>query len=298
MIPMENRSIAKSELVLTDEGRIYHLHLKPEDIADVIFLVGDPGRVKMMSSLFDRVELEISNREFLTHTGTFKGNRVSVISTGIGTDNIDIVINELDALANIDFDSRRVKNDIRKLKFIRIGTSGALHEDIKPGSTIVSTVAAGLDNLLYFYSGMNDVCDSNLMEAFSKHMDWNPRNSIPYFVHASEDLLNRILNPEYFTGITLSAPGFYAPQGRTLRMNIHDPNYVDKISAFRNGPYRINNFEMEGSALFGLARLLEHDAITVCIALANRITGKFITDYQPYMKKLLHDLLIRITDHA
>ncbi len=292
---MEKRSIANSELVLTASGQIYHLNLFPGDIGDIIFLVGDPGRVELMSKLFDSVELRIHNREFVTHTGYFRNKKVSVVSTGIGTDNIDIVVNELDALVNIDLKTRQIKDQCRKLTLVRIGTSGALHEDIEPGSVIVSSVAGGLDNLLYYYKDINSVSDKRLSDEFSAHMNWNPLNSTPYFVRASEKLMKLIGREDYFHGITLSAPGFYAPQGRSLRLEVADPNYIDKISNFRSDDLRINNFEMEGSALYGLSRLEGHDAITICIALANRITGKFITDYQPYIENLLLDVLKRIT---
>lgn len=292
---MEKRSIAKSELVLTPDSRIYHLHLKPEDLADTVFLMGDPGRVKTMSSLFDSVETVIENREFVTHTGYYNNKRVSVISTGIGTDNIDIVVNELDALANIDFSSRTEKSDKKRLKLIRIGTSGALHEDIEPGSVIVSKIAGGLDNLMHFYAGLEEISDQGLETAFDHHMNWNEKNSKPYFIPASELLLKKIQNDSYFYGITLAAPGFYAPQGRSLRLKVLDEKYVDKISQFKSGGLRINNFEMEGSALNGLSKLLGHEALTICIALANRITGKFITDYQPYVINLLKEVLTRVT---
>jgi len=292
---MEKREIAKSELVLTDDKRIYHLHLKPEEIADTILLVGDPGRVKLISSYFDIVETVVENREFVTHTGVLNGKHLSAVSTGIGTDNIDIVINELDALANIDLDTRMVKTETRKLRFIRMGTSGALHAEIEPGNVIVAQVAGGLDNLMYFYDGIERINDQELTDSFVSYMNWKPGNSKPYFIPVSPSLLALIDRPEYFKGITLAAPGFYAPQGRSLRLAIHDTNYVDKISAFRSGDLRINNFEMEGSALYGLSRHLGHDALTVCIALANRITGKFATDYQPYIKKLIENILERVT---
>ncbi len=288
---MEKRPIENSELVLTPDHRIYHLHLKPEEVADTVFLVGDPGRVKLMSSLFESVDMRIENREFVTHTGRYNNKPVSVISTGIGTDNIDIVVNELDALANIDFRTRSIKKNLKSLNLIRIGTSGALHEEIDPGSVIISEVAGGLDNLMYFYKSIEEVTDRRLGEAFSAHMQWNEQNSMPYFVHASERLLSKVRAERYFTGITLSAPGFYAPQGRTLRSDIYDSSFISKVSSFRSGSHRINNFEMEGSALYGLSRSLGHHAITICIALANRITGKFITDYQPYVMRLLEDTL-------
>lgn len=291
MLRMEKRKIENSELVLTEAGQVYHLHLKPGDIADTIFLVGDPGRVKLMSSLFDSVELRVENREFVTHTGTFGGKRVSVLSTGIGTDNIDIVVNELDTLVNIDLEQRTVRDNLRSLNLIRLGTSGALHADIAPGSVIVAEVAGGLDNLMHFYAGLEQLTDAGLGAAFAAHMQWNPENSKPYFIPASGKLVDRITREAYFRGITLSAPGFYAPQGRSLRMALQDTQYVEKISSFRYGSYRINNFEMEGSALYGLATRLGHQALTVCIALANRSTGKFITDYQAYVEQLLAEVL-------
>ena len=291
---MEKQHLSKSELVLTPDKCIYHLHLKPNQIADTIFLVGDPGRVEIMSALFDSIELKVENREFVTHTGYYRNKRVTVLSTGIGTDNIDIVINELDALANIDFDTREVKADKKSLKLIRIGTSGALHEDIEPGSVIISDISCGLDNLLHYYSDFPKVTDAGLSEQFMDHMLWNKANSSPYFVHASEELISLFNHKDYFHGITLSAPGFYAPQGRSLRMGLTDPDYVEKISKFKSGDLRINNFEMEGSALIGLSRILGHQALTICIALANRSTGRFITDYQPIVKVLLLDVLNKL----
>lgn len=291
---MEKRQIEKSELVLTENSRIYHLNLHPDEVGDTVFLVGDPGRVKMMSGLFDRIDQRIENREFVTHTGEFNHQRVSVISTGIGTDNIDIVMNELDALVNIDFSTRTVKDRLKSLRIIRLGTSGALHSDIEPGSVIVAAVAGGLDNLMHFYRSYREVTDRDLSLAFMKHMEWNPVNSTPYFVHASDTLLKKMKSEHFFSGITLSAPGFYAPQGRTLRSRIHDDNFVDRISSFRFGQFRINNFEMEGSALYGLSRTLGHQALTVCIALANRPTGKFVTDYHPFVLRLLEESLERI----
>ncbi|MEX0988227.1 MAG: nucleoside phosphorylase [Bacteroidales bacterium] len=291
---MENRPIPGSELVLTPDSEIYHLHLKPGDIGKTIFLVGDPGRVSLMSSFFDTVDTRIENREFVTHTGTYNNCRVSVISTGIGTDNIDIVINELDALVNIDLETRTVKPNFTQLNFIRLGTSGALHEDIEPGSVIVSEIAGGLDNLMHFYGSMKEVTEPHLAEAFHKHMQWSKSNSSPYFVKASELLLNKVRNDSWFYGITLSAPGFYAPQGRSLRMKLYDDSYIDRVRSFRHEGYRINNFEMEGSALYGLSKTLGHQALTICIALANRISGKFVTDYEPFIKQLLEGVLKRI----
>jgi uridine phosphorylase len=288
---MEKEHLAKSELVLTPDKSIYHLHLKPDQIADTIFLVGDPGRVQVMSSLFDSVEHRIENREFVTHTGYYKKKRLTVLSTGIGTDNIDIVVNELDALVNIDFNTREVKPEKKSLRLIRIGTSGALHAEIDPGSVIVSDISCGLDNLLHYYRDLPSVSNAELSTRFMEHMDWPSENSNPYFIHAAPELVSMFNDASYFHGITLSAPGFYAPQGRSLRMHISDPEYINKVSSFRYNDTRINNFEMEGSALCGLSQILGHQAITICIALANRITGRFITEYQPLVKTLLKDVL-------
>ena len=288
---MEKRPIQNSELVLTTDSRIYHLHLRPEDIAETVFLVGDPGRVELMSSLFDEVDTRVENREFVTHTGWYNNKRVSVVSTGIGTDNIDIVINELDALVNIDFDTRTIKKNLKSLDLIRIGTSGALNEEIDPGSIIVSEIAGGLDNLMYFYKSINEVTDHHLEEEFCAHMQWNRDNSRPYFVRASEKLMRKVRAERYFAGITLSAPGFYAPQGRSLRMELYDNDFIEKVCSFRSGKYRVNNFEMEGSALYGLSHTLGHHALTICIALANRVTGKFMTDYQSHVMQLLEKTL-------
>lgn len=291
---MERQNLSNSELVLTDDKRIYHLKLSPEDIADTIILVGDPGRVRMMSKLFDTIELRVENREFVTHTGQFRGKRISVISTGIGTDNIDIVINELDALANIDFNSRKCKQNLKSLKLIRIGTSGALQSEIEPGSVIISGIACGLDNLMYYYKGLDSLIDDEIAEKFRGHMNWPSKNSLPYFIPAPGSIIDKIKLKNAFKGITIAAPGFYGPQGRSLRLPIFDTDYIDKISSFFYNGLRINNFEMEGSALYGLSSLLGHEALTICIALANRRSGKFITEYHDQINQLLNDVLENI----
>lgn len=293
---MEKRALKNSELVLSSDSKIYHLNLKPEDIGTLVFLVGDPGRVQLMSSLFDQVDVRVESREFVTHTGYFNKRRVSVVSTGIGPDNIDITVNELDALLNIDFTSRTIKEHKTPIRFIRIGTSGALQRNIEPGSVIVTKIAGGFDNLLYYYEGMEDICDLSLGADFYKHMQWDDENSHPYFIPASESLYKKIVDKRHFTGITIAAPGFYGPQGRTLRIPIKDKSYMEKISSYRYGQLKINNFEMESSALYGLSHLLGHEALCVCIALANRITGKFITDYKALMMRLLKEILIRMTN--
>jgi uridine phosphorylase len=288
---MEKRKIPKSELVLSSKGSVYHLDLLPHQVADTIFLVGDPGRVAMMSSLFDGVDHVVENREFVTHTGRYNGRNYTVLSTGIGTDNIDIVINELDALVNIDFKKRQLKPDARKLRFIRVGTSGALQEQIQPGNTILTAIAGGLDNLMHYYGDTDKIVDQEISDRFEHHMKWGyPRNRI-LFTHGSRTLKDLFSKAGFIPGITLSAPGFYGPQGRSLRLSLSDPEYLEKVTSFRHGGWSISNFEMETSALYGLSALLGHEAITICLALANRISGKFITDYHPLMKDLLQRIL-------
>ena len=288
---MENNRIAESELVLSPDSSIYHLRLKPGDLASTIILVGDPGRVKLVSSFFDSVEIKKKNREFVTHTGYYKNKRLSVISTGIGTDNIDIVLNELDALFNIDFHSRTRKKKISQLHLIRLGTSGLLHEDIDPGKTILSQYAGGLDNVLYFYRAGQKVTNKELGDRFSRHMERDQAQSQAYFVPASGQMTTIFKKISHVSGITLSAPGFYAPQGRSIRLSLSDDNYLSKIKLFQYESLRILNFEMESSALYGLAALLGHHAVTLCIGLANRTTGKFVTDYKPLMHEMVAEVL-------
>ena len=280
------KQIGKSELIINSDGSIFHLHLKPEHIAKDIILVGDPGRVALISEHFDNIEHKILNREFITHTGTYKGKRLSVIATGIGTDNIDIVLNELDALVNIDLETRTIKQDHKSLNFIRIGTSGGLQEDMDVDSYLMSETAIGFDGLLNFYKDQDKVCDADIEQAFLKHMDWNPRIASPYFIKSSNELMDRIDN-NFRRGITISAPGFYGPQGRELRLEIQDRNINDKIRSFRFENRHITNYEMESSALFGLSALLGHKAATVCVIIANRYAKAYSKDYKIPMKKLI-----------
>mgnify|MGYP006285804185 FL=1 len=288
---MENRKISESELVIAPDSSIYHLRLKPGDVANTIILVGDPGRVELVSSFFDSLEVQINNREFATRTGYYKNKRLSVISTGIGTDNIDIVLNELDALFNIDFQTRTRKKEISQLHLIRLGTSGLLHKDINPGKTILSEFAGGLDNVLYFYKGVRDVINKELGDRFSSLMARDRAQSEAYFVPASGQMTDIFKNISDLSGITLSAPGFYAPQGRSLRLPLFDDDYLSKIKKFQYESLRILNFEMESSALYGLATLLGHHAVSLCIGLANRTTGKFVTDYKPIMHEMVANVL-------
>ena len=275
-----------SELILNGDGSIFHLRLFPADIADTIILVGDPNRVEMVSAFFDSIEIRRSNREFVTHTGSFRGKRITALSTGIGTDNVDIVLNELDALANIDLDERRLKTTHRTLRLVRMGTTGGLQKDIPINSFILSRYAAGFDTVLNFYADRNKVADLAMEKAFKEHSDWPPLLPDPYFVRSSDDLF-RLFPPETHSGITISAPGFYGPQGRKLRLQPLDPQLNDKLESFRYRDLRITNYEMESSALFGLAKLLGHEAVTLCAMIANRASREFTEDYKGIVNKLI-----------
>ena len=285
--------IGESELILNADGSIFHLHLKPENIADHIILVGDQGRVDMVSKYFDNIEFTTQNREFCTTTGTYKGKRLSVISTGIGTDNIDIVLTELDALVNIDLEKRIAKETHHTLNFVRIGTSGALQEDIEVDTPVVSKIAVGFDGLLNFYKDRDSVSLLDIEEKFIKHTKWNDRLSAPYFVESSTDLLEKI-GFDMRKGITISAPGFYGPQGRILRLPIVDENINDKVSLFRYENDRITNYEMESSAIYGLSKLLGHNALTVCNIIANRKRKEYSKDYKKSIDLLIKKILDRI----
>lgn len=289
--------ISPTDLILNPDGSIYHLALLPEDIADTLILVGDPGRVKMVSSRFDELELQKSNREFVTHTGFYHGKRISVLSTGIGTDNIDIVLNELDALVNVDLKEARVKKKLRQLTFIRIGTSGALHRHIAPGTRILTRIAGGFDGLYHYYQDQNQVVLNSLSESFMTHTNWNRKLPDPYFVKGSEQLLSIFSEPEQVSGITLSTPGFYAPQLRSIRLKPMDENLIRKLNSFRFQELQINNFEMESSALYALSSLMGHRAITLCVAVANRLSEEFLLDYKPAMESLIDVVLEKITRH-
>ena len=280
-----------SELIINNDGSIFHMHLKPEQLADNIILVGDPGRVALVAAYFDSQECSVSNREFNTITGTYKGKRISVISTGIGTDNIDIVVNELDALANIDLNTRTEKPNFRQLTFIRIGTSGGMQRDIPLGSFLISEKSIGFDGMLNFYAGRNSVSDLEFEDAMKKHLVWNPQLAAPYVVEADLELVNRIGRDDMLRGVTISANGFYGPQGRVLRLDLADMELNDKIESFRYGNYRITNYEMEGSAIAGLSKLMGHKAMTVCCIIANRRVEAANTDYKPYIEELVTTVL-------
>lgn len=287
------RVIPASELIINEDGSIFHLHLKPEQLADIVILVGDPGRVALVASFFDSKECEVSSREFNTITGTYKGKRMTVLSTGIGTDNIDICVTELDALANIDFATRQVKEQFRQLTLVRLGTSGALQPDIKVGEAVFSRTSVGFDGLLNYYANRNEVCDLPIEQAFMKHTGWNELLPKPYFIDADASLFE-LFKDSTREGITISAPGFYAPQGRWVRLQPQDPNLNAKIESFEFEGRRITNFEMEGSALAGLSALMGHRAATICTIIAQRVALDACTDYKPFVKNMIANALDRL----
>ena len=286
-----------SELIINADGSIFHLHVKPEQLADKIILVGDPGRVSLVASHFDEIECEVENREFRTITGLYKGKRLSVVSTGIGCDNIDIVVNELDALANIDFETRTERQEPRTLTLVRIGTCGGLQPYTPEGTFVLSKMSIGFDGLLNFYAGRNDVCDLAFEKEFLNHMGWQGNQCIahPYVIHADEELSERIAGEEMVRGVTIACGGFYGPQGRQLRIPIADPNQNENIMNFVSSQgERITNFEMESSALAGLARLLGHKATTCCMVIANRVAGKANPNYKNSIDALIQLVLERL----
>ena len=280
------RTIPSSELIINEDGTIFHLHLRPEQIADIVILVGDPGRVAMIAEHFDKKECEVSNREFKTVTGSYKGRRMTVLSTGIGIGNIDICVTELDALANVDFATRQVKPDLRQLTLVRLGTSGAIQHDIEVGEVIFSRTSLGFDGLLSYYEGRDSVCDLALERAFADHTNWYEKLPAPYFVNAHDDLFE-LFKDSTREGITIAAPGFYAPQGRWVRLRPHDIDLNKKIESFDFEGRRITNFEMEGSALAGLAALMGHRAATICTIIAQRVAKDACTDYKPFVRRMI-----------
>jgi len=280
-----------TELITNADGSIFHLHLHPEDIADNIIIVGDPDRVEMIGEMLDSIRVRKSNREFHTITGNYGNLEVTVISSGIGTDNIDIVLNELDALANINLQTGEIKDDLRSLTFVRIGTSGALQEDMPVGSVAVSAKAIGFDGLLHFYQGYDWCIDTGFADALAEQLEWPDTLSYPYVIDADPDLLEKFPASEFLRGNTISAPGFYGPQGRRLRIDPFDTEINDKITSFRYRGLKVTNYEMESSAIYGLSKLLNHRALTLCIIIANRVTGEFLTDYKPAVKNLVKKVL-------
>ena len=293
---MQKEPIAPSELIINPDGSIFHLHVKPEQLADKVILVGDPGRVPVVAAHFETTECDISSREFRTITGTYKGKRITVLSTGIGCDNIDIVVNELDALANINFNTRLIKDELRQLELVRIGTCGGLQPNTPEGTFVASEISIGFDGLLNFYAGRNEVSDLKLEEAFLKHMNWHGTQCIahPYVLHANSELIDRIAADDMVRGITIACGGFFGPQGRQLRLPLAEPNQNEKIEAFEFEGHRITNFEMESSAIAGLSLLMGHKAMTCCMVIANRLAQKANPNYKNSIDSLIKLVLDRI----
>ena len=287
-------AIPPSELIINPDGSIFHLHVRPEDLASTVLLVGDPGRVKMVSDRFDSIRVTKQNREFLTHTGRVGDKEITVMSTGIGTDNIDIVLNELDALVNIDLTNRMPKSQTTNLNLIRLGTSGALQPDVPVDSFLLSSHGLGLDGLLHFYRS-EKVVDSVLTEAFIEQTNWPNGLNTPYMVEGGSDLLGK-LSGTFPMGITATACGFYGPQGRVLRLPARVPDLNERLTAFRHGNHRITNFEMETSALYGLGAMLGHQCATVCAIIANRIQKAYSSNYKLAVEKLIDELLRTLAD--
>ncbi len=280
--------IKESELILNPDGSIYHLNLRPEQVADTIILVGDPNRVPRVSAYFDTIEFSTQKREFCTHTGTYKGKRLTVLSTGIGPDNIDIVINELDALFNIDLHTRKPKEQLTSLNIVRFGTSGSLQADIPVDSFVLSSHGLGMDNMLHAYKDAPNVREIAMEEAFMAHTQWNTDKGRPYIVGCGEILKQQLLTDKVFEGITGTAPGFYGPQGRMLRLPVQDPTLNDKLHSFNYKGYRMTNLEMETSAIYGLSKLLGHQAVSLNAIIANRAAGTFTKD----TKKVVENLIV------
>ena len=288
--------IEQSELILNNDGSIFHLHLKPENIGKQIILVGDPARVDTIGSFFDEIVFTVQNREFKTITGFYNKKKISVISTGIGTDNIDIVLNELDALANIDLQTRTIKKELSSLDIVRIGTSGGLQNDLPVNTFVVSEKSIGFDGLLNYYANREQVCDMEFEAAFRKHTNWSDSLAAPYTVDAGPALLNKFSDDKFKKGVTISAPGFYAPQGRELRLSLAFPQLNELIETFSYEDLRITNFEMESSAIYGLSKMMGHNALTVCLIIANRVTLTANENYRDEMKKLIKAVLDNLSN--
>ena len=288
----QKKIIPSSEFIINDDGSVFHLHLRPEQLTDRIILVGDPGRVNMVAEFFDEKTFEVQSREFHTIGGTYKGKPIMCLSHGIGPDNIDIVINELDALANVDFKTREVKDQHRSLTLVRIGTSGALQPELKLGTPVIAEKSIGFDGVLNYYAGRNEVADLDFEKAFVDHTDWNPLWARPYVVDADAELVERIGRDDMVRGNTISAVGFYGPQGRELRLPLANPGLNKSIEDFRFGDRKITNYEMESAPLQGLGRLMGHKAMTVCSIIANRMN----TDANPNYKTAVRDLIATVLD--
>ncbi|MDE6484828.1 MAG: nucleoside phosphorylase [Duncaniella sp.] len=291
---MENKIIAPSELIINPDGSVFHLHLRPDQLTDRIILVGDPGRVDMVASFFDTRTFEVQSREFHTIGGTYKGKPIMCLSHGIGPDNIDIVINELDALANIDFLTREIKDEKRRLTMVRIGTSGALQPELILGTPVIAEYSVGFDGVLNYYAGRNDVADLDMERAFCDAVGWNPLWAKPYFVKADEELVAQIGRDDMVRGCTISAVGFYGPQGRELRLALANPDLNSRIEQFRYHGRPITNYEMESAPLQGLGRLMGHRCMTVCSIIANRMAHEATPNYKNAVRDLVETVLERI----
>ncbi|MBO7117867.1 MAG: nucleoside phosphorylase [Bacteroidales bacterium] len=278
--------IPESELIIHSDGSAFHLHMKPEQLADDVILVGDPARVDIIAKYLQNIECRNASREFVSITGTYNSKRVTALSTGIGTDNLDIVMTELDALANIDFNTREIKPEHRTLNILRIGTCGSIQADVPLGANVFSVYSIGCDGLINWYADRDKISDLKMEKAFCKHVKWNKHLPSPYFVKASDYMIQKFADCTV-PGLTISASGFYGPQGRVVRIPLAMPDMLEDFESFRYGDYRIVNFEMEGSALAGLARHLGHNGGTVCCAIANRYLKSSNTDYQPYVEGLI-----------
>lgn len=291
---MEKKIIAPSELIINPDGSIFHLHLRPEQLTDRVILVGDPARVNMVASFFDTTDFEVSSREFHTIGGTFNGKPIMCLSHGIGPDNIDIVINELDALANIDFATREVRDKKRRLTLVRIGTSGALQPELKLGTPVIAEKAIGFDGVLNYYAGRNEVADLDFEHDFCESVGWNPLWAKPYVVDADEELVQQIGRDDMVRGNTISAVGFYGPQGRELRLPLSNPDLNSLIESFEYNGRRVTNYEMESAPLAGLGRLMGHRCMTVCSIIANRFTNVSNPNYKDGIRTLIETVLERI----
>jgi uridine phosphorylase len=294
MFNVQRSMIKSSELPINADGSVFHLHLRPGQIADKIILVGDQDRVTMVAKYFDTIECEVQSREFHTITGTYRGKRISCVSTGIGCDNIDIVMTELDALVNIDLEKREVKQEHKTLELVRLGTCGGLQPFTPLGSFIASVKSIGFDGLLNYYAGRDEVCDLALEKSFTEYMQWSEKKPAPYVAIADKELIERIAGDDMVKGITCACGGFYGPQGREVRLAIQDPDQNKKIETFEYDGLKICNFEMESSALAGLASLLGHKAMTCCIVVANRYNKEMNTEYKSSITDLIELVLERI----
>src|SRR5690554_6820879 len=287
------RIIPESELIINSDGSAFHLHIKPDQLSDKIIMMKNPGRVTLTASYFDTIECDVESREFHTVTGTYKGKRITALSHGIGTDNIDIVVTELDALANIDFNTRTVNEEFKQLTMVRVGTSGGMQPHCPVGSYVVSEKSIGFDGLIHYYADSKNIREEDFEEAFQRHVNWSPFHCSPYVVSADEELVDRI-GHDMIRGVTISAIGFYGPQGRHVRLALADPELNSKIESFRFEEHSITNYEMEGSAIAGLAKMMGHKAMTVCAIIANRVALESNADYKGSTEDLIKIVLDRI----